>query len=224
LNRCPVEGPTHLEQRRVRIFAVRATGLRAEVVERGQRTVRGDLEDRAAAVGPTNVRRPVENPTAANESRAGLRAVRTIIAVALQTKGVERGQRAIARDLENCATAGGDVVTVVIIDSAQKRGSVKGPIGVLDQRAVWRRAIRATALHAESVNGGRHAARGHFEDRACVGAPASDRCPVEVSVRGLDQGRRRIQALLAAEPVQYGEILCGSLTLSAFELLLRLDY
>ena len=85
---------------------------------------------------------------------------------------------------------------------------VEGSVGVLDQRR-WEGAIRLV----EAVQHRQRAGCRHFEDRPTAtgesGAiPAPARCPVEVSIAGLDQWCDGIGAVRVVEAVQRGQRAC----------------
>src|SRR5271166_4427944 len=94
-------------------------------MKRLERSVQGDLEDRAASelairtVSPAGLRRPIEVPIGSlDQSTARTRSVRTV-------EGVERRQDPVRRDSENRSPA--------VVEPALRRGSVEIPIRGLDQ-------------------------------------------------------------------------------------------
>jgi len=144
---CTVEiAADGLHQPRGRIGAVSAPTYRTEAVERGQGSAGGNLEDRAATVGPALGRGPVKVAvTGLQQLAVGELAVR---APCLRTEAVERGQGSAGGDFEDRPAP--KTVAVTAAGPAVAGGPVKVTVRGLNQppRIV---AVGAVALRAKAV-------------------------------------------------------------------------
>src|SRR5208337_1267944 len=112
-------------QRPFRGVAIRAFGLRAKTVKRGQCAGWGDFEDRAKVAGPAAACCSVEVPVGGlDQPRVGVRSVR---ATGLDAKTVKRGQSATRGDLEDRSTATDSSRTICV------GCPVEVPVGAQDQ-------------------------------------------------------------------------------------------
>ena len=165
-------------------------------MQRRQRAVRGDLEDRAIAVFPAGRRCPIEVPIGGlDQARQGRLAVR---ATGLRTKIVKRGQCAVCGNCEHRAVA---------VCPATIRNPIEFAIRGLDRRPFGDGAVRAV----EAVQSFQLAASGDLEDRAVVGGSATRRRSVEVAIGVLDHpiGLDAVRAVEAVQRLQRAG--CGDL-------------
>ena len=128
-----------------------------------------------------------------------------VSAVRLGAKAVKRGQLTLLVDFEDRAT---------VVGPAKPGCPIEVGVGGLHQSSIWSGAISAVCLGAKAVKRDQLALRRDFEYcAACIG-PTLGRCPIEVTIRGLDQRPSRADAVCApalnAEAVQRGQGASGS--------------
>ena len=166
--------------------SVTALALSAKAKQRGERTLRRNLEDCALKVGPAGVCRAIKvSVCALKQPRVGAVAVG---AAALGAETVQGCQRTLGSDFEDGAIERPGITAI-------KRCPIKIAVSGLNQCCIWIFPVRAVCLGAKAMQRGYHALLGDLEDNTTAVGPAIARCPVQVAVRALHKSGLRMPTI-----------------------------